>query len=61
MTLSGLKSGSASRFEVGRCHVADTRRKTKRGVLFELLAATDSEAQSLCLPLSVNVKLQWAV
>ena len=40
-----LNSGCASRFEVGRCHAADTRRRTTNpGVLFELLATADSEA-----------------
>jgi hypothetical protein len=39
-----LNPGSASRLEVGRCHVADTHQTTNRGVLFELLVTADSEA-----------------
>ena len=45
VTHSVLNPGYASRVEVGRCHAADTRRKTaNRGVLFALLAEANSKA-----------------
>ena len=45
VTPTVLNPGCASGFEVGRCHAADKhQRTTNRDVLFELLAAADSEA-----------------
>ena len=51
-----LNPGCASRFDVGRCYAADTRQEDKPRSSVRTAGHT-----SLCLPLSVNIKLQRAV
>ena len=56
-----LNPGCASRFEVGRCHAADTRQEDKPRRSVRTAGRSWFRSTSLCLPLSMNIKLQRAV